>query len=77
MRTLSKVRKMYEHIVAGTSLKEMMNTTIDFRNKETVLQYNGRLIGVIVDQTPKCHPEITGDGTEYALGAAKLYYHYL
>ena len=38
------------------------------------MQYHGRLLSVLVDRTPKCHPEIAGEGVEYAWGAAKLYY---
>ena len=52
----------------------MMNSLVDFSEEETLLQYHGRLLGVIVDQTPKCHPEIAGKGVEYDWAAAKLYY---
>ena len=39
-----------------------------------MLQYYGRIRGVTVDRTPKCHPELAGEGVEYAWGAAKLFY---
>ena len=35
---------------------------------------HGSQLGVTVDRTPKCHPELAGEGIEYAWGAAKLYY---
>jgi hypothetical protein len=29
-----------------------------------------------VERTPKCHPELAGDGIEYVWALAKLYYHH-
>ena len=63
--TLPEKKDEYGHIIPGTSLKEMMNQLLDFSTEETLLQYHGRLLGVIVDRTPKCHPEIAGKGVEY------------
>jgi hypothetical protein len=40
----------------------------------TLLQYHGKKLGVIVDRTPKCHPEIAGEGIEYLWGVAKMIY---
>jgi hypothetical protein len=31
----------------------------------TLLQYLGRLIGVIIDRTHICHPDLSGEGIEY------------
>ena len=42
--------------------------------EETLLQYHGRLPGAKVDRTPKCHPELAGEGIEYAWGCAKGFY---
>ena len=72
--TLGGKKDEYGHIVPGFLLKEMITSTIDFQNKETLLQYYGYLLGVAVDMTPKCHPEIAGEGIQYSWGAAKLYY---
>ena len=58
----------------GTLLKEMMASLVDFSEEETLLQYHGALLNVIVDRTPKCHPEIAGEGIEYDWAAAKQYY---
>ena len=52
----------------------MMSELVDFLEEETLLQYHGRLLGVVVDRTPKCHPEIAGEGIEYDWAAAKLCY---
>ena len=42
-----------------------------------MLQYHGRLLGVTVDRTPKCHPEIAGEGIKYCWAAAKMCYRQL
>jgi hypothetical protein len=31
-------------------------------------------MGVNIDRTPKCHPELAGEGVEYTWALAKLYY---
>ena len=49
----------------------MIKELFDFVEEETLLQYHGRLLGVVVDRTPKCHPEITGEGIEYSWGCSK------
>ena len=61
----------FGNAVPGTSLKKMMKQLFDFVEEETLLQYHGRLLGVLVDRTPKCHPEIAGEGIEYSWGCSK------
>jgi hypothetical protein len=39
-----------------------------------MLQSMGQSLGVLINRTPKCHPELTGEGIEYAWGCAKNYY---
>ena len=68
------VKDEYGHTIPNTSLKEMMNSLVDFSEEETLLHYHGRLLGVTVDRTPKCHPEIAGEGIEYCWAAAKMSY---
>jgi hypothetical protein len=51
-----------------------MSLLVDFIEEETLLQYHGRLLGVKVERTPKCHPEIAGEGIEYDWGCAKNVY---
>ena len=46
----------------------------DFMNKVTLLQFYGNKLGIIVDRTPKCHPEIAGEGIEYGWAIAKIFY---
>ena len=64
----------YGTVVPSTSLKMMMTALLDFIEEETLLQYYGRMMGVLVDRTPKCHPELAGEGIEYAWGCAKGVY---
>jgi hypothetical protein len=54
-----------------TSLKRLMSLLTDFINEETLLQHHGRLLGVKAERTPKCHPEIAGEGIECDWGCAK------
>eukprot|EP00978_Attheya_sp_CCMP212_P015290 scaffold39415_cov52-Attheya_sp.AAC.1 len=49
----------------------MMSSLIDFINEETLLQYHGKMLGVLVDRSPKCHPEVAGEGIEYSWGCGK------
>jgi hypothetical protein len=61
----------FGNLIEGTSLRKMMRELFDFVEEETLLQYHARLLGVVVDRTPKCHPEIAGEGIEYSWGCAK------
>jgi hypothetical protein len=42
-----------------------MLSLLDFLEEERLLQYHSRLIGILVDCTPICHPELAGEGIEY------------
>jgi hypothetical protein len=57
-----------------TSLCHLMEQLPDFQDEETPLQCHGRKQGVKVDRTPKCHPEMAGEGVEYDWAAAKGFY---
>jgi hypothetical protein len=61
-------------LIPETSLKYLMSLLTDFIEEETLLQYHGRLLGVMVVQTPKCHPEIAGEGIKYDWGCGKGFY---
>ena len=56
------------------SLKAIMKLQYDFANELTLLQFHGNELGVIIDRTPKCHPEIAGEGIEYAWALSKFFY---
>jgi hypothetical protein len=60
-----------------TSINLLIQKQPDFMSELTLLQYHGKKLGVQVDRTPKCHPELAGEGIEYVWSLAKLYYrHY-
>ena len=72
--TVEGKKDAYGNMIDGTSIRGMMTSQPDFVDEETLLQYHGRLLGVVVDRTPKCHPELAGEGIEYAWGCAKGFY---
>jgi hypothetical protein len=39
-----------------------------------MLQYYGRMMGVLVDRMPKCHCKLAGEGIAYSWAAAKNKY---
>jgi hypothetical protein len=58
----------------ASSIKLLMEKQPDFCQELTLLQYYAEQMGVKVDRSPKCHPEIAGEGIEYIWALAKLYY---
>jgi hypothetical protein len=64
----------FGNLMVETSLRHLMEQLPDFQDEETLLQYHGRKQGVKVDRTPKCHPEMAGEGVEYDWAAAKGFY---
>ena len=56
------------------SLDELMNQQEDFKNEMTLLQYHASKLDVILDRSPKCHPEIAGEGIEYGWAFSKQEY---
>jgi hypothetical protein len=61
-------------VIPKTSLKHLMSLLTDFIKAETLLQYHGRLLGVKVVRSPKCHQEFAGEGIKYDWGYAKGFY---
>ena len=56
------------------NLSHLMNVQQDFLNEITLLQYHANRMGVSLDRSPKCHPELAGEGIEYLWAIAKIYY---
>jgi hypothetical protein len=52
------------------SLEYLLGNCKDFINKESMLQYYGRIMGVIIDCTSKCHCKLAGEGIEYSWAAS-------
>jgi hypothetical protein len=65
---------VFGNLIAVTSLQHLMEQLGDFQDEETLMQYHGRRLGEKVNQTPKCHPEMAGEGVEYNWAAAKGFY---
>lgn len=72
--TIEGRKDQFGNVNSETSVKMMMEKQMDFVEEETLLQYHGRQLGVIIDRTPKCHPEMAGEGIEYNWGCAKGFY---
>ncbi len=66
---LNRKKDNFGNIIFTSSVKSPMQTLLDFLGEETLPQYHGRLIGVLVDRTPSCHPELAGEGIEYCCWA--------
>ncbi len=58
----------------NTSIDYLMSLQSDFMNEKTMLQHIGEKLGCFMDRTPKCHPELAGEGIEYEWAMAKLWY---
>jgi hypothetical protein len=72
--TLNGTKNRFGNVQNETSLKHLMASCSNFEEEESMLKHIGRLLGVEVDRTPKCHCELAGEGIEYAWGCAKNYY---
>ena len=60
--------------IKETSLNHLIRKCYDFVNEPTMLQFIGEKLGIVVDRTPKCTPEIAGEGIEYSWAMAKGWY---
>jgi hypothetical protein len=62
------------NLIQKTSIDYLMQQQMDFQSELTLLQHYAKKLGVTVDRTPKCHPELAGEGIEYVWAFAKLFY---
>jgi hypothetical protein len=65
-----------DNLREDTSIKLLLQKQPDFIAELTLLQYYGQEMGVLVDRTPKCHPEFAGNGVEYVWALVRLYYYH-
>ena len=56
------------------SLRKLLGNCRDFKEENTMLEWVGAQIGLKVVLTPKCHPELTGEGIEYIWDMKKSNY---
>ena len=57
-----------------TSYDALLNGCRDFANELTLVQTVMLELGSFCDRSPKCHPEVAGEGIEYSLGKSKNYF---
>ena len=60
-----------------TALKSLMKKQHNFMTEVTLLQLHAQKMGVMIDCSPKCHPEIAGKGIEYVWSLTKLKYRFM
>ena len=72
--TISGKKDAYGSIDLTFSLKYLLSQCTDFAEEESLLQSMGRKMGVTIDQTPKCHEELAGEGIKYTWGYCKNHY---
>ena len=72
----SKVESIAVGDVTGCSysISALMKLQAYFVNELTLLQFHTQKLGASIDRSPKCHPELAGEGIEYAWALAKLRY---
>ena len=63
-------KDLYGILDETSSLNCLMSKQSDFLEEETLLQYYARELGVESDRSPKCHPEIAGEGIEFDWGCS-------
>ena len=73
--TVSRRQNNYGNTIIETSLRELMRNCLKFIEQETLLQTNAFKMGecrdhIIVDRTPKCHPNLSSEGIEYSWGCS-------
>jgi hypothetical protein len=55
-------------------LKYLLGSCLDFKEEEMMLQSMGHSLGVLINRTPKCQPELAGEGIKYLWGCTKNFY---
>ena len=58
----------------STSLVAIMSKCRDFLEEKSAMADLCDELGIEMYQSPKCHPEIAGQGIEYCWGKAKLHF---
>jgi len=71
---LAKVKKNDPNHEGKLAYSDVLADCTDFLNEKTCLMFLGERLGVQVDRSTKCHPEMAGEGIEYSWGRAKSVY---
>jgi hypothetical protein len=64
----------FGNVLLNTLLKHIISSCTDFEEELMMLQTMGQSMGVMIDRTPNCHCEITGEGIEYSWALAKNHF---
>ena len=72
--TIKGVKGAEGIFVDSTSVAKLMAECEDFKTETTAMHDLMEVLGVEMDQTPKCHPEVAGRGMEYCWGKGKYEY---
>ena len=71
---VAKIKKNDPNEEGKVEYLSLLANCTDFLSKKTCLMYLGDQLGVEVDRSTKCHPELAGEGIEYTWGRAKGLY---
>ena len=71
---LAKVKKNDPNHEGKLAYSDVLADCTDFLNEKMCLMFLGERLGVQVDRSTKCHPEMAGEGIEYSWGRAKSVY---
>jgi len=74
IQNVSKLKKNDPNDARKVEYSTVLTNCVDFLSEKTCLMYLGERLGVEVDRSTKCHPELAGEGIEYTWGLAKGLY---
>lgn len=72
--TMDGKKDEHDNVMKETSINHLIRKCEDFIHEKTLLVYHGETLGSIIDRSPKCTPEVAGDGIEYEWAMSKLWY---
>ena len=63
---VAKIKKDNPNLEEKVEYAAVLDDCADFLGEKTSLMYLGEHLGVEVDHSTKCHPELAGEGIEYS-----------
>ena len=75
--TMDGMQNAFGVVSKKFSLKTIMDSCLDFKQEETLLQSMGWSMGALVDKMPKCHCEVVEEGIKYSWGCRKNMYQWV
>ncbi len=68
MTYIAKIKKDDPNLEEKVEYAAVLADCADFLGEKTSLMYLGEHLGVEVDRSMKCHPQLAGEGIEYSWG---------